>query len=134
MSVTEDPGPPAQPEHMPEPSEKSFWAQLHPDIRTLIVTVAGTVVGGIVLVMVVAVAVILAKTFLGPHPTPAHVHNVLEGYGAGAGLTLVLVLLGIRDVRHRESLWGLDLAALPVLTMLFLLSVLVLLGVAAGVK
>jgi hypothetical protein len=52
--VTEDPEPPAA--DKPEPA-KSFWGSFNQaDMRMLVVTVAGTVVGGILLVMVLAAA------------------------------------------------------------------------------
>jgi hypothetical protein len=59
-TAEEDPAAAKKPE--PEPS---FWASLSPDWRNLIVTVAGTVIGGVLLATVLAVAVILARSGAG---------------------------------------------------------------------
>ncbi len=70
VSLTKDPEPPAAADG-PEPEEKlkrkpSFWASFSSaDMRNLVVTVAGPVIGGILGVMLVAIGIILAKKFAG---------------------------------------------------------------------
>jgi hypothetical protein len=105
-----------------------FWAGLHPDVRTLIVTVAGTLIGGILVVAVVAIGVMFARMF--------HTHGMAKGIEADSSPALVLGLLGFTGRWMSKS-------ALERLAVLFcclgagtyaLILLLALLGVAAGIR
>jgi hypothetical protein len=58
--LTTDPDLPPVPPSEPEPA-KSLWARLPADMRNLIVTAAGTVIGGVLLLIMVALGVITAR-------------------------------------------------------------------------
>jgi hypothetical protein len=134
-TVTEDPEPPAA--DKPEPA-KSFWGSFNQaDMRMLVVTVAGTVVGGAVLVMVVAVAVILAKSWAkaGYAAEGARVF----GYGTASSAFLGFMFGRAQRLYRRR---GQDVRAIRrvvifmyvVASLQALILVLALLGAAAGVK
>jgi len=108
MSTNTDTEPPADPaEAEPEP-QKSFWAGFSwSDWRTLVVTVAGTVIGGILLVIVVGVAVIVARRLpSSPHGgVPAENLLILGGLSALAGFTAIAfssAAPGVRPPSWRE--------------------------------
>jgi hypothetical protein len=138
-TVTEDPEPPAA--DKPEPA-KSFWGSFNQaDMRMLVVTVAGTVVGGTLLVMVLALAVIIAKSWSGRSG------GIAEGsklFGTGAAGAAVLGFLFGRALRFYKKRRHDDqtLRVLRAVVILLywvaaiegLILVLALLGAAAGVK
>ena len=120
-----------------EPAEKkeSFWASFTAaDMRNLIVTVAGTVIGGILLVMVVALAVIVTRTWIPPVPslTAAILDLVVTVVGLVVwGLGLLLATKRIRD----RSPARVGYVVLVIMSSTFIaVVVLAWLGKAAGVK
>jgi hypothetical protein len=122
----------------PEP-EKSFWASLPPDCRSLIVTVAGTVTGGVLLVMIGALAVIVTKWFRvdgtiwpwqhGPISAP----NALGQVGIGLAISLLVMSFSIRSIRRKQA-GTLQHVLLGVYVLFGVESVLVILGLAAGIR
>jgi hypothetical protein len=81
--VTEDPESPAPAVKEPE-GVKSFWASFsRADMRTLVVTIAGTLIGGILGVMAVAVAIIVARYMLRPTPQSGVLWIALAAGSAG---------------------------------------------------
>jgi uncharacterized membrane protein YdbT with pleckstrin-like domain len=85
--------------------EKSFWASFTAaDMRTLIVTVAGTVIGGTLLVMVLAVAVIAARHMTTGANT--HQRTVLVWYLVVFGIVGVSMVAGVSLQRARQRRRG----------------------------
>jgi hypothetical protein len=135
-TVTEDPEPPAA--DKPEPA-KSFWGSFNQaDMRMLVVTVAGTVVGGILLVMVGALAVIVAKSWAKAGYTATGA--TIFAYGAATSAGFGFVFGRMRRRLYRQ--YGEDVPTLRRVVILMyvvaslqaLILVLALLGNAAGVK
>jgi hypothetical protein len=126
---------PAQaPEH--ETNELSFWRSFsQADIRLLVVTTAGTVIGAVLTVAIVAVAIITAKLFAGSGGlagTGAFIGSML------GGLLAVAILMG-QTLRFVPPDWRIVVRSLRLLMyglagiflMFFLFG---LLGYAAGIK
>jgi energy-converting hydrogenase Eha subunit A len=94
--VTEEPAQPAQVTE--EPGKKSFWPSLSPDMRTLVVTVAGTVIANILTVMVVALAVLVTKL---NNKIPKRLSWTEEWEVAGAAFAAGMVVLVITTILKR---------------------------------
>lgn len=123
-----------------EEREHSFWASFsQADLRLFLLTFAGTVAANVVTVVVVAVALILARPPLSERPTPYSVLIFLAVVVFGT-LGVYVTLTSFRRSRRRtrdpatlptEALMLLTGLALGLLTLVFLLT---LLGYAVGVK
>ncbi len=115
-----------------EPS--SFFSR--DDVKLLVITFAGTVAANVVTVIVVAIAIILARPgFAGPHTPRMVLLNI--GY---AVLGVPIVWGGLMTWRRKRPTpdplvyRGLSLALIVAMGLMTLLWVLVLLGYAVGVK
>jgi threonine/homoserine/homoserine lactone efflux protein len=122
------------------PKKPSFWAGFTPvDIRNFAITIAGTVIGGILLVMVGALAVIATRWFHDEgsgwfsHKGPPSVSAGLEQLAVLLAVALLVMVLSTRSIR-RGNARTIDFAALGASIVFAVLAVLVLLGLAAGIK
>jgi hypothetical protein len=129
----------SQEEHGAKEVERSFWATFtRADMRLFLVTFAGTVTANIVTVMVVALALIASRPPSGQQGANAGGVVILVIFSV---LGLASVIVSVAALRRNRSKHTMDLttkvilAALAVsLGVLALLSLLILLGWAAGVK
>ena len=130
VSLNEDPESAAAKEPEGNAMEPSFWASFtQADMRTLVVTIAGTVIGGALLVMVVAVAVVILRSWDSPSSS--------DGWGVFATVVLIAILgttltaPGRAMAQRRKRFWIVSLAPWLVVVLVIILA---LLGRAAGVK
>jgi hypothetical protein len=96
------------------------------DMRNFLITVAGTVVGGILLAMVLAVAVLLAKAYRDPKHYQWIIWSVVFGGP--------FVVIPIRDAMRKAQLPSLLSMVLPTIVFWGILFFLGLLGFAVGIK
>lgn len=133
--------PPSEPElaldrEPAEMKEKSFWAKLPADLRNLIVTIIGTLIGGILLAMFVGAGIALARTWSG---NPG---GLSEAVGIGASVVAGWIALGflagalgsISGRRRRVITRPVSIGFFIVASIYGLVLVLGLLGAAAGIK
>jgi hypothetical protein len=146
-TVTEEPEPPAEPAPDDKPKEPSFWASLHQDVRSLIVTITGTLIGGILVVAVVGGAIALER-WAGSHPHAYIVRKenqelpvlyLVFGCSLLSAGTYAIAILARRSRRRWRITFQLLVNAvvfilMSILALVGLLALLILLGRAAGIK
>jgi hypothetical protein len=118
--------------------EESFWASFtRADRRLFLITFAGTVAANVVTVMVVAIALIVARPPPGVRPTPAAVLLDLGVVVIGL-MTIGIGVAALRRWRPRDTTSRANDMVTLVLTVVMglftLVFLLVLLGYAVGVK
>jgi hypothetical protein len=120
-------------------SERSFWASFsQADLRLFLVTFAGTVAANMVTVMVVALALIASRPPRGKQGANAGGVVILVIFSV---LGLASVIVSVAALRRNRSKHTMDLTTKVILAtlavslgVLAVLSLLILLGWAAGVK
>jgi hypothetical protein len=117
---------------MPDEHRESLWSSFNRDDRKLFVAnAAGTVTGGLLVVAIVAIAIAVKRAFIGPgHPAYPSDTVFLWAVVLGTVIGLVNTFLVARQFRSRwlRVTWAAFFAFYTVI------SVLILLGQAAGVK